>query len=151
MFLTLTTTLTPEGIECRHDVLGKVATIKRELVNGNNWFVFPYRLTCYDYGKRFVSLEAAKSYALALAYEMHEMGLVAAPARPDHERAEPTPNVRAVRVVGFPDDTWHGQFNLGDKWVDAANGRFTMTYLTETAAIAGAKVCASEATRRQVL
>ena len=149
--LTLTTKLTAEGIECSHEVVGKVATIKRELVNGNNWFVFPYRLTCYDHGKRFVSLEAAKTYALALAYETHENGLVAAPARAEHEKADPVPPVRAVYVSAEP-DTWRGQFRVGEHWIDAANDAGNaISYASESSAIAGARECATKAVRSGAL
>jgi hypothetical protein len=56
-----------DGIECTHDVLGKVATIKREAAG---WYVFPYRFPPCDHGKTFKSLHAATAYATALAHEM---------------------------------------------------------------------------------
>ena len=58
---------TKDGIECSHDVLGKVATIKRETAG---WYVFPYCYPPHERGATFKSLHAATSYATALAYEM---------------------------------------------------------------------------------
>jgi hypothetical protein len=71
--ITLETRYSERGIECEHEVLGKVATIERKFENGGGWFVFPYRFAPYERGATFKSLRAAEFYALALAYEMYEM------------------------------------------------------------------------------
>lgn len=72
--ITLTTELTPDGVVCSNETLGKVATIVREFqgVMGDAWFVRPYGLPIYERGVRFKSYQAAEYYALAIAHEMHE-------------------------------------------------------------------------------
>jgi len=72
--ITLETELTAAGIVCTHATLGKVATIAREFEAGAaTWFVRPYTFPIYERGIHFASLRAAEFYALALAYEMHEV------------------------------------------------------------------------------
>ena len=103
-YLTLTNTLTAEGIEVRHPILGKVATIVRETGPCvNAWYVRPYRFAIYERGMRFKSLDAANAYTLALAYEMHHLQIAAAPTPADHERApigELGPKLDTSRLTG---------------------------------------------------
>lgn len=80
MHIVLDTELTPDGIVCRNATLGKVATIKRnapgsEAAKQGPWYVFPYSYPPYERGANFHSLDGAKAYALALAYDMHTDGL----------------------------------------------------------------------------
>lgn len=72
MQLTCDTEITARGIEVTHKVLGKIATIERR---DTGWFVFPYVFPPAERGATFKSLEAAEYYALALAHEMHALGL----------------------------------------------------------------------------
>lgn len=69
--ITLQTELTPEGITCSNSVLGKVATIIRQIDKGD-WYVRPYSFPPYERGATFKSLAAAEFYAVALAHEMVE-------------------------------------------------------------------------------
>jgi len=70
-YIALNTELTAEGVVCRNDQLGKVATIQRDLKE-DEWYVMPYAFPPYERQARFKSYKAAEFYALALAYEMHE-------------------------------------------------------------------------------
>lgn len=77
--ITLTTELTEQGIVCTNDVLGKVATIIRNIPSqpgykpeAKRWYVFPYATPPYEDGRYFDSLRAAEFYALTLAYERAE-------------------------------------------------------------------------------
>lgn len=73
-YITLNSVLTTEGIEYSHPVLGKIATLKKDYpTKGDGWFVFPYCFQPYERGATFKSLAAAEQYALALAYEQHEL------------------------------------------------------------------------------
>ena len=82
--ITLQTNLTPQGIECSTEVLGKVATIVPvSCCDGRwEWKVQPYALPPYEWNMvaDFRSLKAAEAYALALAFETYERRGVA-PAR----------------------------------------------------------------------
>jgi hypothetical protein len=78
MAMELNTELTIEGIECTSPVLGKVATIIRKLDDEELpecWYVMPYQFEPYNRGVKFVSLDAAEYYAVALACEMVHLGM----------------------------------------------------------------------------
>lgn len=97
-YIALDFTLTAEGIDARHPFIGKVATIVRELNPGvvNAWYVRPYRFAIHERGTRWQSVEAAKAYALALAYEQYHRQELGAPPPPDHERAPAKPIGKAA-------------------------------------------------------
>jgi hypothetical protein len=74
--ISLDTELTPDGIVCTHGTLGQVATIKHKTTETGDveWYVFPYSFPPYERGAFFKSLHAAEFYAVALGYEMAELG-----------------------------------------------------------------------------
>lgn len=106
-YIALDFTLTAEGIDARHPFIGKVATIVRELNPGvvNAWYVRPYRFAIHERGTRWQSVEAAKAYALALAYEAYHRQELGAPPPPDHERAPAKPIGASPREVVVHENT----------------------------------------------